>query len=295
MSTPSLVTERDLAGALEILARASDTPPVLATLTDEELLGLAGRDGVGLVGSPYLDSSDLPPEAMATIAVRSLVARGLAVIGPTQREPEGRTLGEALDDVPGGGGDGSGTAGRDGAPDTSERAVQLDRTLAGLLTLRETPVALMNLTWKVSEQTTSLTVYVFPEGGLLEELVTADGFHHFSVPTRAAAPARWARYVDQSGAAGDEDRAAYVGPLERLDDPGSGISDRLADTRALTVLSTAGDAGGDSLQVTLMATSDAVFAMDTPESTEGDTEIRELSAQSLIRLIDAAIPEVSAT
>ncbi|QNN81955.1 hypothetical protein H3H54_11855 [Brachybacterium sp. Z12] len=145
----------------------------------------------------------------------------------------------------------------------------------------------------MSEQSTAITVYVFPEGGLLEELVTADGYHHFSVPTRAAMPERLARYIDQAQVAGSEDRVVYEGPTAALEDPEEQVAQQqLADTRALTVM-TAADGGGAGVQVSLMATSEAVLAMDTPDTMGESTEVRTVSAEGLIALIDAAIPEVA--
>ncbi|MGO1481750.1 MAG: hypothetical protein ACTHWF_11570 [Brachybacterium sp.] len=272
MSNPALFTERDAAGAYEILAAASDAPSVLAVLTDEELVALGGDDAVQMTGSPFLDQLEIADEVSASIALRSLIARGLVTLDDSQAEPEGEQLAT-------------------GAP-VAPRAVQLDRTLAGLMTLRGAPRALMNLTRRVSEQSTAITVYVFPERGLLEELVTADGYHHFSVPTRAAMPERLARYIDQAQVAGSEDRVVYEGPTAALEDPEEQIAQQLADTRALTVM-TAADGGGAGVQVSLMATSEAVLAMDTPDTMGESTEVRTVSAEGLIALIDAAIPEVA--
>ena len=269
MSNPALFTERDAAGAYEILAAASDAPSVLAVLTDEELVALGGDHAVQMTGSPFLDQLEIADEVSASIALRSLIARGLVTLDDSQAEPEGEQLAT-------------------GAP-VAPRAVQLDRTLAGLMTLRGAPRALMNLTRRVSEQSTAITVYVFPERGLLEELVTADGYHHFSVPTRAAMPERLARYIDQAQVAGSEDRVVYEGPTAALEDPEEQIAQQLADTRALTVM-TAADGGGAGVQVSLMATSEAVLAMDTPDTMGESTEARTVSAEGLIALIDAAIP-----
>ena len=272
MSNPALFTERDAAGAYEILAAASAAPSVLAVLTDEELVALGGEDAVQMSGSPFLDQLETAHEVSASIALRSLIARGLVTLDDSRSEPEGQQLS-------------TGTS-------AASRAVQLDRTLAGLMTLRGAPRALMNLTRRVAEQSTAITVYVFPEGGLLEELVTADGYHHFSVPTRAAMPERLARYVDQAQVAGAEDRVVFEGPTATLEDPDEKIAQQLADTRAMTVMTAAGAEGG-GVQMSLMATSGAVLAMDTPESMSESTELREVSAAGLISLIDAAIPEAA--
>lgn len=272
MSSPALFTERDAAGAYEILADASDSPSTLAVLTDEELTALGGLDAVQMTGSPFLDQLEISEDIAASIALRSLIARGLVTLEDSQAEPEGDLLSTA--------------------EPAAARVAQLDRTLAGLLTLRSAPLALMNLTRQVSEQTTAIMVYVFPQGGLLEELITADGFHHFSVPTRTAMPARLARYADQAQVAGTEDRVIYEGPTAALEDPAEPVATTLADTRALTVLTAAGT-DGTNAQVTVMATSEGVFVMDTPEELGETSTVRELSAEGLAALIDAAIPEVS--
>lgn len=141
-------------------------------------------------------------------------------------------------------------------------AAQLDRVLAGLLTLRSSPLALVNLTLRVADQTTSIVVYLYPRGGVLEELITVDGFHHFSLPTREAVPERLARYVDQAGVAAEEDGESVAATIEQLDSEDSEIGRRLRDTRALTVVTSAGGAG--TAQLSIMATADAVFAMDNP-------------------------------
>lgn len=79
----------------------------------------------------------------------------------------------------------------------------------------------MNLIRRVSEHSTAITVYVFPEGGLLEELVTADGYRHVAVPTRSAMPERLARYIDQAQVAGSEGRLLFKKPTARSRTPSS--------------------------------------------------------------------------
>lgn len=64
-------------------------------------------------------------------------------------------------------------------------------------------------------------MYVFPEGGLLGELVTADGYRHVAVPTRSAMPERLARYIDQAQVAGSEGRLLFEKPTARSRTPSS--------------------------------------------------------------------------
>ena len=270
MTSPAFLTERDLAGAFELLSHATDEPTVLAVLTDEELLALEGTEGAELAGSPFLEASDFDREQAAAVAARSLIARGLVTFEDTDRENEGEDL---LSEEP------------------SQRAAQLDRSLAGLLALRSMPRGVLNLTRQVEAQTTSLMIYLFPRDGVLEELVTADGFHHFSLPTRAALPARIARYVDQAQVAAEQDGETHVGGAAEFDGD-TPIAKRLRDTRALTVITSASARG--SQQHSVMATSDAVFIMDTPTSEDEQVTLREISGATLEELLDQALPTITA-
>ena len=112
------------------------------------------------------------------------------------------------------------------------------------------------------------------------------------MPTREAVPERLAAYVDQAGVAGEDRGIVFEGEIPELGDDDTEIAKRLADTRALTVLTTAGR-GEESVQLSLMATSDAVFAMETPEDATERTEIHEVARETLIELIAAAMPEVA--
>lgn len=265
-------TERDAAAALEILAQASADPREIAVLTDEEVLALGGNELNELAGTPFLDSSAaMDRAAAASIAARSLIARGLVVLDPEDRENEGEELSEGSE-VP-------------------ARAAQLDRTLAGIMTLRAGPLAVVNLSRRVADQTTSVLVYAYPEGGALEELVTADGYHRFSVPTPQALPERLARYVDQNGVAAAEDGETHEGTVAELEGD-SAIAQRLRDTRALTVLTSVTVEG--AVQLTFMATSDGVLVMDTPQEAQDRAVVREVGAATLREMLAAAVPEASA-
>lgn len=270
MTSPTLISERDAAGAYALLATAAEDPSVIAVLSDEELLALEGLEGAELAGSPFLEASGFDREQAAAVAARSLIARGLVVLDESRQQPEGEDLETGQ---------------------TVTRAAQLDPTLAGLLTLRGMPLAILNLTRQVEEQATSLMLYVFPQDGILEELVTADGFHHFSLPTRSVVPERLARYVDQAQVAGEEDGESVSGTAAELE-ADSPIGRRLADTRALTVITSA--SGEGSSQLSVMATATSVHAMDTPSSPEDRVEVREISAGSLRALLARVLPSASA-
>ena len=260
MTTPT-VTERDAAGAMELLAAASADPELLIVLTDEEIVALAGRDALSVAGSPYLDQEGVDETAHASAALRSLIARGLVVTTDEAREEEGEVLIGA-------------------AP---EGGMQIDRPIAGLLMLRTTASAVVHVTRQVAEQATRLVLHVEADGGVLEEFVSADGFHRFSVPTPAAAVERLARYIDPSGVAGEEGGAAVTAPIAELDAGEGELAETLADTRTLSVLTAVSAA--EASQATIFATTGSVHAMDTPP--EGATEgtVRELSATDLRALL----------
>ena len=61
------------------------------------------------------------------------------------------------------------------------------------------------------------------------------------------------------------------------------IGKRLADTRALSVLTAVSTT--EASQTTLFATSDALFAMDTPEEGESEATVGEQSASALRELL----------
>lgn len=256
-----VVTERDAAGGMEVLSTAAEDPELLLVLTDEEIVALAGRDALSLVGSPYLDQDGVDESAHAQAALRGLIARGLVITTDEARENEGQTIiGEALD-----------------------RAVQLDRPLAGLLMLRSTAGAVVSVTRQVSEQTTRLVLHVESGGGVLEEFVSADGFHRFSVPTPEAAVERAAMYIDPTGSAGDETGEAVTASIAELDAGGGELAEKLADTRTLSVLTAV--SADEAMQVTIFATTESLFAMDTPSESDAEGTVRELSAADLRALL----------
>lgn len=260
MTTPT-VTERDAAGAMELLASASEDPQLLIALTDEEIVALAGRDALSLTGSPYLDQEGVDETAHASAALRSLLARGLVTSVDEAMEAEGEVvIGEARD-----------------------RAMQIDRPIAGLLMLRATASAVVHITRQVSEQTTRLVLHVEADGGVLEEFVSADGFHRFSVPTPAAAVERMARYIDPSEVAGAESGEPVTAPIAELDSAEGELAEHLADTRVLSVLTAV--SATEASQATLFATTEAVFAMDTPEEGETEATVSEQSASDLRELL----------
>lgn len=278
MTTPApapsptfVVTERDMLGALQILERRSDDPDVLLVLSDEEIMALDGQEALRVLGSPYLDQEKVDRETAGSTALRGLIARRL--VNPTDqaREDEGDLL--------------------IGEGDPEDRMIQLELGLAGILTLRRIPEGMLILDRAVEGLRTRLGIYVYPDGGVLEEFVAADGFHHFTAPTREALPARLAEFVDAHGC------AATDGEVEEITVAQVGALEGLEDTRALTTLTTVDDRG--ARRATVFALSDRVRVVDNgdadPESLEEDAvlAISDVSPATLQDIIGTLLPETT--
>ena len=87
------ITERDMLGAMEVLAGTAAEPEPLIVLTDEEVMALDGLSALEILGSPYLSQDAVDAETSAASALRSLVARGMVRTGSAQREEEGEAVG----------------------------------------------------------------------------------------------------------------------------------------------------------------------------------------------------------
>lgn len=257
-------TERDAGTAFQVLANASDDPEVLAVLTDEEILAVDGVETEQVTDMPFTDQESVDSAVYAAAATRALIARGLLLTQPEQ--PEGEPL--------------EGPAG--------ERSLQLDPTIAGLTTLRRSPVAMLSAHRQVADQLTALFEYAFPAEGMLEELVTADGFHHFSVPTAGAVAGRLVRYIDPDQVASGSTEL-FRGPMEGLDGRAE-LTASLDDARAITILT--GVDGPRRFQHTLFTTSDGVIDLDTGGgvATEQEVTLREVDPAGLRSLIQDLLP-----
>lgn len=268
--TEPTITERDMLGAMEVLSGTAPEPEPLIVLTDEEIMALDGLSALEILGSPYLSQGAVDAEASAAAALRSLVARGMVRTGSAERD-ERENEGEAVS----------------GDADPSQRPVQLDRRLAGVVTLRRIPEAMV-----ISERTleggaTTLAHYFFPRSGVLEEYITVDGFHHFSVPHLDAVAARIQRFVDPFEVA-DADGEPQSMALQE-----AASSFDVDDTRSLTVLTAVADEGGR--RATIAATSDRVQVLDNgaldrePSPTE-PVQISAVSPETLLAVIDTMLP-----
>lgn len=268
--TEPTITERDMLGAMEVLSGTAPEPEPLIVLTDEEIMALDGLSALEILGSPHLSQGAVDAEASAAAALRSLVARGMVRTGSAERD-ERENEGEAVS----------------GDADPSQRPVQLDRRLAGVVTLRRIPEAMVISERTLEGGTTTLAHYFFPRSGVLEEYITVDGFHHFSVPHLDAVAARIQRFVDPFEVA-DADGEPQSMALQE-----AASSFDVDDTRSLTVLTAVADEGGR--RATIAATSDQVQVLDNgaldrdPSPTE-PVQISAVSPETLLAVIDTMLP-----
>lgn len=268
--TEPTITERDMLGAMEVLSGTAPEPGPLIVLTDEEIMALDGLSALEILGSPHLSQGAVDAEASAAAALRSLVARGMVRTGSAERD-ERENEGEAVS----------------GDADPSQRPVQLDRRLAGVVTLRRIPEAMVISERTLEGGTTTLAHYFFPRSGVLEEYITVDGFHHFSVPHLDAVAARIQRFVDPFEVA-DADGEPQSMALQE-----AASSFDVDDTRSLTVLTAVADEGGR--RATIAATSDQVQVLDNgaldrdPSPTE-PVQISAVSPETLLAVIDTMLP-----
>lgn len=250
---PLAVTERDMLGALQVLELASEDPRVQLVLSDEEILALDGEESLRALGSPYLDQDAVHRETATATALRGLIARRMVNPTDSGREDEGELL--------------------IGEGDPTARLIQLERGLAGILTLRRIPEGMVVVERMASGVRTTLGLYVFA-GGVLEEFVAADGLHHFTVPRREDLPARLAEFVDPHGTARED------GPVEEISIAQVTSLDGLEDTRSVATITCLDE--GPARRATVFALSDRVRLVDngTLESGEEAPEVQTLLAIS---------------
>lgn len=265
------ITQRDMLGAMEVLATTDPEPGVLLILTDEEIAGLAGASALELLGSPYLSQDGVDRTASAAAALRSLTARGLVRPGGESVEDEGEVI--------------------SGPGEAPRRAMQLDRHLAGVVTLRHIPDAMVTTSRTLNGGTTTLAHYLYPRGGVLEEYISIDGFHHFSVPDPDSVAERIRRFTDPFEAAGED------GEPETVTAADVARSIDVDDARSVSVLTAVAEDAGR--QATVVATSERVRVLDNgplgeEEPSPGDElQISDVSSQSLLDVIGVLIPRTA--
>lgn len=229
--------DRALASAVGLIGRGRTGVETVAVLTDEELLALDGVGTPQLTAMPFLDqhaedeASQVP---LARTAMRSMMTRKEVVSEVESAEFEQRPL-----------------------ADDKLLSVAVDPTILGALVLRRTSRLIIWFEREISVQTHRL--YYYPhEDAVLEEEVTADGVHMFSVMPRESVAPRVGHLVDQLEVGGEDGEPKTLAVDTMEDDPEIGA--RLAETRALTVGTMVSRTEEVAKRVTFHMTSDEVIA-----------------------------------
>lgn len=271
----ALITERDVASVRFLLEQMpeGDDPSTFIMLTDEEIAGIDGPLSLDLVSSPFLSQEGIDRRTALACATRSLAARGMITLDPSARDDEGAVL--------------------EGDGDPALRSMQLSPVLAGVFLLRRSAAGFLAATRVLEAGTTTSALYFTPDGTALEEFVTTDGLHLFTLLRRDAIPGRLAVFVDPFSAA-DADGAETSVPRSELSAPGFVPP----DTRAATTVSAMHPSGGRAVHV--YATGTGVQVADAgPFGDQGpdpspEIPMAEVSPETLQTVLSTLVDEILA-
>lgn len=251
-------TSEDLAAAAALLTEAQGREPLL-TLTDEQIAALDGYARAQFVAAPWLDEHPEQRRLASGIALRAMVASGQV----HQRTEPGT-----------------------GAP-TWRAAPEI----TGCLVLRRTAplftTAERTVQTEQGPQVHRLHWYVH-EAGVLEEEVSAAGLHRFTVLPAEAAASRLTAVLDPDRVARAGGAPLHVSVSALAGHP---LAERLARTRALTVLTVVHTAEGSVQQLHAYALPDAVLTMEAldPGTEDPELEFREVDQADLQALASVLV------
>jgi hypothetical protein len=165
----------DVAAARATLAQANDGEVVsVVMLTDEEVMILDGLEHEQLVPTPWIDAQgDADRSLMGRVALRSLASREMVL--PAGTDAEGRVT-----------------------------AIKAHPGITGPLVLRRSAQKILSAERTSSNGKDWLFAYVHHEDGrstVLEEEITGEGRHAFSVYPEALLGERFEKFFDPTGAA----------------------------------------------------------------------------------------------
>lgn len=205
--------ERSLACAAGLIDLGRERIEDIAVLTDEELMALEGVTTPQTTAMPFLEEHAADEDSrlpLGRTAMRSLMARRLVISEIEAAEGEDRPL-----------------------SDEKLQSVAAEPRITGALALRRTSRILVWFEREVPSQIHRLYYYPHVDDVVLEEEVTADGVHMFTIMPVSAVAARVRHLIDQIGVGGEDGPATTISSAAVETDPDLGP--RLADTRALTV------------------------------------------------------------
>lgn len=198
-------TTRRARAAAALAPQAAEDPQVLTSVTDEEILALTG-DGLGF-DLPWVTARESRAEGFSRdearwTATRSLISRGLLAPEAAVAQIEQREV--------------------DGDPASWTPNI----LLTGIIARRMLVPLQIRADGPTTDRVSIASMFVDHDGTVLQELISPDGIHHFTMSdaTRAASVLR--HRVDPGGHAGDSSAGGVVrGTLAELEAvPGIGAS-----------------------------------------------------------------------
>ncbi|WP_193103922.1 hypothetical protein [Brachybacterium sp. FME24] len=258
----STYDDRSLASAVGLLDRGREGVQSVAVLTDEELMALDGVETAQLTAMPFLDehAPDLESRVLlARTAMRSLMTRKEVATEIEVAEFEERPL-----------------------ADEKLLDVTVDPTILGALVLRRTSRDLVWFEREVSTQTHRLYYYPHDSDIVLEEEVTADGVHMFSIMPLPTVAARVRHLIDQPGVGGQDGPVSTLAVTALEDD--ADLGPRLGDTRALTIGTMVSRVDDTAKRVTFHMTGSEVIA-GQPSSDGEEISLMAVSPTSVEEIV----------
>jgi hypothetical protein len=230
---------------------AAEEPAPVVTLSDEQIAALDGYERRQFVASPWLEQRPEQRRLAAAVALRGMIAAGQVLTR---------------------------TAGRGEGP--RWRAVP---EISGCLVLRRTAESFTTAERTVRTEAGPRVhrLHLFTHGGgVLEEEVSAEGMHRFTVLAPEQAADRLTAFLDPAGTAHADGEPVQLRSSEL---PAHPLAARLAATRALTVLTVVRTTGGTVQQLSAYATADGMLTMEAldPDTEDPRLEFRPVDRTSL--------------
>lgn len=254
---PIEYTRYDAASALAVLKRSHDAeaPTEIAILSDEQLLGVEGHLRSQPTALPWAEDRTDSRAVIAAVGLRSLMASGMVTMGQDQ--------------------------------DSGERRWLVDPGINGCIVLRRTAdligSAERQVRSAIGPQTHRIYFYVHPEG-VLEEEVTPSGMHIFRAAQPEMLPERMLRLIDQDEVASTSSEPETVTDEDLQE--GGAYAARLADARAITIVSSLDTRSEAVKQLTVYATTEEVLVqqIDDIDSDAPEVSLKAVDREELLGL-----------
>lgn len=257
---PLQYTPADLTAAAELLDHAgAGEAQLVVALTDEQISALDGYARRQFIAEPWLEEHPEQRRLVAGVALRGLIAAEQVQLHTEE--------------------------------DTGAQRWRAVPEIAGCLVLRRTAerftTAERTVQTAQGPQVHRLHYYAHSTG-VLEEEVTAAGVHRFTALAPGQASARLAGFIDPLGTESTGGEPVHVQASALASHP---LAQRLAQTRALSVLTVVRTADGDVQQVSAYATAQGVLTMEAldPSAQDPELEFRAVDAKDLHALATVVV------